>query len=64
MSCLFDSLSYFLKDYTSPSLRLLISNYLLTDPVLIDNKKFSYLLKSSTETENLSVQEYANKMKR
>lgn len=46
MSCLFNSLSYHTKNYTSPQLRTMICDYLQTDPILIEDKNFSSLLGS------------------
>lgn len=44
MSCLFDSLSFFVKDMNSKDMRQLICSYLESDPMLIGRDRFSKLI--------------------
>ena len=57
MSCLFNSLSYHTKIYTSFQLRQLICDFLEEDPILIGESKFSQLIG------NKSLRHYIQEMR-
>ena len=59
MSCLFDSLSYFIIGLNGKELRREISNYIAEDPVLIEpNTKLSTIL----QYEDKSLHDYVHEM--
>lgn len=60
MSCLFDSLSYFITNIDSQRLRSMIVNYLSTNPKLIEDNKFSDLL--IFEDQPVSLENYIQNM--
>lgn len=60
MSCLFDSLSYYVTNMDGKKLRKVIVDFLLEDPILIDpDVRLSKIL----ETENKTLSSYGQKMK-
>ena len=59
MSCLFDSLSRFIPNTTSSGLRQKIVEFLNTDPILVDNVRFSSMMEWDSET----AQDYIRRMK-
>ena len=61
MSCLFESLSYFVPETDAQLLREVICDYLETDPVLYDDVKVSYLLDDNETPSDLS--EYVKEMR-
>lgn len=59
MSCLFDSLSFFITELDGKELRKEISKYIAEDPVLIEpNTKLSTIL----QYEDKSLQDYVDEM--
>jgi hypothetical protein len=59
MSCLFDSLSHFVKNMNGKELRKEITSYISKDPVLIDSDvKLSTIL----QYESQSIGDYVNEM--
>ena len=59
MSCLFDSLSYYVTNMNGKKLRKIIVDFLQEDPILIDpDVRLSKIL----ETENKNVSSYVKKM--
>ena len=61
MSCLFNSLSYFLNDIDSTKLRMKICEYLETNPTLFDDIKSSDIIKWEN---GMDRNTYINKMKK
>ena len=60
MSCLFDSLSKYLKNYSSNNLRQIICDYLIQNPTLIDNIKANEIINYDS---NESLERYVEKMR-
>jgi hypothetical protein len=61
MSCLFNSLSYFLNDIDSTKLRMKICEYLETNPTLFDNIKSIDIIKWEN---GMDKNTYINNMKK
>jgi hypothetical protein len=60
MSCLFDSLSHFLKDIDSAGLRNIVCDNLETNPVILDNIHANEITNWESD---ISLEQYVKKMR-
>lgn len=60
MSCLFDSLSKNIKNYSSNHLRQIICDYLIQNPILIDDLRAEQIIYYEC---NMTLQKYVDKMR-